>query len=167
MKLFFHILVIIFSLFFIGCSESGAKGNSYIAFGTSGITNFDNIQIDIAFTNLVWDGIWDFNLPQDEFTNINSVPNQIIDEGVYEYMITITMIGQDLDQDGNDDYVIKCSPNYECPSDGVYGNPSLIIEPNENGEEAPSLFEDGNNGRDRYYSFIVIEDALVAIEGGF
>ena len=82
-------------------------------------------------------------------------------------MITITMVGQDLDQDGNDDYVIKCSPNYECPSDGVYGNPSLIIEPNENGEEAPSLFEDGNNGRDRYYSFIVIEDALVAIEGGF
>tara|TARA_Y100000590_G_C15519044_1_gene938612 strand:- start:164 stop:667 length:504 start_codon:yes stop_codon:yes gene_type:complete len=167
MNSLFHILIFILTFLFFGCSENGQSGNSYITFGTSGITNFDNIDVDISFTNLSWDGEWDFNLPQDEFIDISSVPNQSIDEGTYEYMVTITLIGQDLDQDGNDDYIIKCSANYECPVDGTYENPSLIIEPNENGDDAPSLFEDGNNGRNRYYSFIVIEEGLVSIVGGF
>ena len=167
MNFLFRISIIILPILFISCSDSGTQGNSYITFGTSGIENPDNIEIKVSFANLSWDGIWDFNLPQDEFTNISSVPNQSIEEGIYEYMVTITMVGQDSDQDGNDDYIIKCSANYECPADGSYGNPSLIIEPNENGDEAPSLFEDGNNGRDRYYSFIVIIDGLVSIVGGF
>ena len=166
MNYIFFILSYITIFLFSGCSETGTNGNSYLTIGTSGIESSDNLDIMITFEDLDWDGEWDFILPEDTFADITTVPNQIISAGTYEYMVRVTQTGIDQNQDGEDDYHIVCSYNYTCPNGGVNGNPSLIIESNISGEDAPSLFEDGSSGKNRYYSFIVISSGLVSIVGG-
>ena len=146
------------------CAETGVDGESYISIGTaSDIQSFDNLNIEITFDNFEWNGEWSFNSSQDSTTNITLLSNQLIEPGSYEYMVKVTYLGVDENMDGQDDYVIKCSPNYVCPDDALYDNFTLIIEPNEKGEDAPTLFEDGASGQDRYYSFTVGREGWVSI----
>ncbi len=156
-----NLMIILFLI--SGCSETGLDGESFISIGTaSDIESFDNLNIEITFDNFEWDGEWDYNSFQDSTTNPTLLPSQSIDPGNYEYMVRVTYLGVDENSDGEDDYVIRCSPYYVGPDDALYDNFTLIIEPNEKGEDAPTLFEDGASGQDRHYSFSITKDGWVS-----
>ena len=95
--------------------------------------------------------------------DIRIIPNQLILPGTYEYLVTVT-----LSDSGNNEsnQTIICSLDYPCPDGGYIDNPPIVIEPNFNGEDAPSLFENGAKGQNRYYSFTVMEDGKAWIIGG-
>jgi|TARA_B100001971_G_C18043990_1_gene459164 hypothetical protein len=162
---------------FNGCAKNGDDGKSYITIATDGLGAYFGAitgityTYDLAIDGNDWDGVWDYNISDDEGCTEGEPPtwsNQLIEPGTYDYTVTIIAHDSGLfsGSESSDTLIYCTTTDTSCPEGGLQTNQPLIVAPNLSGGEPESLIEDGAAGLDTYYLFYISYSGVVIWNSG-